>query len=113
MTGDIFAEGHAALQPPSPAVYLPLHPSSCVSYFSAPGSLDASGDSSNSGVFTVTRYGLFVASEQLEKERLLRIQTMTDGCWEAVGVPIGWMTRDALGDDCFCLIYMHQNVLTL
>uniref|UniRef100_A0A8D2QN74 Protein VAC14 homolog n=1 Tax=Zosterops lateralis melanops TaxID=1220523 RepID=A0A8D2QN74_ZOSLA len=37
-----------------PAVYLPLHPSSCVSYFSAPGSLDASGDSSNSGVFTVT-----------------------------------------------------------
>lgn len=33
VTADVFAEGRAALQPPSPAVYLPHHPTSYVFYF--------------------------------------------------------------------------------
>lgn len=36
--------------------------------------------------------------------------------WEAVGVswvPTGWMTGDGLGVDCFSVMYLHQNVLTL
>lgn len=52
--GDVFAEGHAALQPPCPA---PATPLTVASFYPPPGSLDASGDSniSNSSIFTVTR----------------------------------------------------------